>query len=338
MKVYGLLSSTHVIFITITVVLGVSLTTLSPVAAQRGASMYVCNFGSDTVSVIDTNTNTVGKPIPVGNGPSGIAFDPIHDRMYVTNGDGVSVIDVFRYIVVGTIPIPGGGIAFDPTHNRMYVLTESAGRGAVSVIDTNTNTVVGSPIPVGDEALDIEFDPTHNRMYVTNIDSDSVSVIDTNTNTVLGSPIPVLDPYGIALDPTHNRMYVVNHRAANVSVIDTNTNTVVGLPISVGESAYGIAFDPTHERMYVTVGGSINTTLHWVSVIDTNSMHVIGSPIKVGITPNAIAFDPTHDRMYVVNYDSDSISVIDTNTNTVLGPPLVAGDAPGSFVGIAFKP
>ncbi len=40
----------------------------------------------DTVSVIDTTTNTViGSQIPVGDGPDGIAYDPVNKRMYVTN-------------------------------------------------------------------------------------------------------------------------------------------------------------------------------------------------------------------------------------------------------------
>ena len=52
----------------------------------------------------------VGNPILVGDFPNGIAYDPVNKRMYVTN----------------------------------------FADGTVSVIDTNTNTVEGSPIPVGD--------------------------------------------------------------------------------------------------------------------------------------------------------------------------------------------
>ena len=48
--------------------------------------MYVTNSFDDTVSVIDTTTNTVvGNPITVGDGPNGIAYDPVNKRMYVTN-------------------------------------------------------------------------------------------------------------------------------------------------------------------------------------------------------------------------------------------------------------
>ncbi len=40
----------------------------------------------DNVSVIDTTTNTVvDNPIQVGGKPTGIAYDPVNKRMYVTN-------------------------------------------------------------------------------------------------------------------------------------------------------------------------------------------------------------------------------------------------------------
>ena len=61
--------------------------------------------GDDTVSVIDTTTNTVvGNPITVGDGPEDIAYDPVNKRMYVTNReDGtVSVIDTTTNTVLGS--------------------------------------------------------------------------------------------------------------------------------------------------------------------------------------------------------------------------------------------
>jgi YVTN family beta-propeller protein len=47
--------------------------------------MYIINFDSDTISVINTNNNTLRNPIPVGDGPEAIAFDSVHNSMYVTN-------------------------------------------------------------------------------------------------------------------------------------------------------------------------------------------------------------------------------------------------------------
>ncbi|MGH9976059.1 MAG: YncE family protein, partial [Nitrososphaeraceae archaeon] len=65
--------------------------------------MYVANYGSDTVSVINTTTNNVTENIPVGNGP--IFVDVLGDAMYVANSgsDTVSVIDTVTNDVVARV-------------------------------------------------------------------------------------------------------------------------------------------------------------------------------------------------------------------------------------------
>ena len=125
----------------------------------------------------------------------------------------------------------------------MYVVNQHT--ESVTVLNTISNTVVGSPIPVGKNPVAIAFDPVHNRMYVANEFSNTISVINITTNTVVGPPIPDgrNNPLAIAFDPVHNRMYVANELINTVLVIDTTTNTVVG-SISVGNSHQGIAFDP----------------------------------------------------------------------------------------------
>ncbi|CKN33121.1 PE PGRS family protein [Mycobacterium tuberculosis] len=56
--------------------------------------VFVTNFDSNTVSVIDPNTNTVTGSIPVGTGAYGVAVNP-GANIYVTNqgSNTVSVID-----------------------------------------------------------------------------------------------------------------------------------------------------------------------------------------------------------------------------------------------------
>ena len=105
--------------------------------------MYVSNHNDNTVSVIDTTTNTVIDtkpntpqidPIMVGAGPEGIAYDPVNKRMYVSNHNdkSVSVIDTTTNTVIDTKPntpqidpiMVGAGpedIAYDPVNKRMYV-------------------------------------------------------------------------------------------------------------------------------------------------------------------------------------------------------------------------
>jgi len=75
--------------------------------------IYVANSYSNTVSVIDSRTNTVVSNITVGNSPDSIAINPISNRIFVVNGlaignetkTTISVIDGSTNKVVNVIPI-----------------------------------------------------------------------------------------------------------------------------------------------------------------------------------------------------------------------------------------
>jgi YVTN family beta-propeller protein len=96
--------------------------------------VYVANNGSNTVSVIGTATNqVVGSPIPVGNGPIGVAVTPDGSRVYVANNGSntVSVIDttkippaVVATVGVGVLPVAFGKfIASTPVFWGVHSLT-----------------------------------------------------------------------------------------------------------------------------------------------------------------------------------------------------------------------
>src|SRR4029079_3355089 len=74
------------------------------VAQTRG---YVTNSGNNTVSVIDTATNTVVATIPVGTSPDGIAVTPNGAFAYVANlsSNNVSVISAATNSVVATVAV-----------------------------------------------------------------------------------------------------------------------------------------------------------------------------------------------------------------------------------------
>ena len=86
---------------------------------------HVTNFYSNSVSIINTSNDTVvGSPISVDVYPSGIAYDPIHKRMYVANlnGNDVSVIDTTTNTLINTLTGFNGPIAvkFNPINQNMY--------------------------------------------------------------------------------------------------------------------------------------------------------------------------------------------------------------------------
>ncbi|MGZ8194563.1 MAG: beta-propeller fold lactonase family protein [Methylosarcina sp.] len=163
---------------------------------------YVTNWTDGTVSVIDTATNTVATTIPVGGYASWVAITPDGALAYVTNYNGtVSVIDTATNTVTTTILVGGtGGMAITPDGTHAYVI--NYGSGEVHVIDIATNSVVGSPIPVGSFPSQVAITPDSKHAYVTNGNDGTVSVIDTATNTVT-TTIPVGGvPAGIAITPS----------------------------------------------------------------------------------------------------------------------------------------
>ncbi|MFD5428912.1 YncE family protein, partial [Streptomyces sp. NPDC127084] len=109
-------------------------------AVPPGTYAYVANQDDDTLSVIDTATQTVVATIPAGDGPRGVAVSPDGTRLYVANffDDSVSVLDTATDTIVATVPVGDDpfGVAVSPDGTRVYL---SSAADAVSVVDTATN-------------------------------------------------------------------------------------------------------------------------------------------------------------------------------------------------------
>jgi len=81
-----------------------------PAGVERCCKIYVANTQNDTVSVIDVNSDTVKKTIPVGWNPTFILAGPpgrqIGNEIYVATIDNVSVIGDSDDTVKKTIALP----------------------------------------------------------------------------------------------------------------------------------------------------------------------------------------------------------------------------------------
>jgi YVTN family beta-propeller protein len=258
-----------------------------------GTLAYVTNEGSNTVSVINTGTNTVMATIPVGVTPEGVAVNPAGTLVYVANWNGrsVSVIDATTNTVVATVTVPNcpAGVAVNPAGTTVYATREcvvppATNTGAVSVIDIATNT---------------------------------------ETATILN-----LTPEGVAVTPDGTRVYVADSFTDRVSVIDTASNTVT-VPILVGSRPEGVAISPDGTRVFVANRG-LTAALGTVSVIDTAS-DTVTATIPVGLHPVGVAITPDGNHVYVVNEGNNNVMVIDTATNAVVGLPIAVGSGPRSY-------
>jgi YVTN family beta-propeller protein len=116
-------------------------------ASPDGSRLYVSNYFSATVSVIDATQVSVGvfdqravvlHSIPVAIGPYGLAVSPDGSRLFVAHfpqGDAISVVDTASFAVTGQISVASGpvrGLAVSHDGAKLYVANYFA--SSVSVL------------------------------------------------------------------------------------------------------------------------------------------------------------------------------------------------------------
>ncbi|MGB9930086.1 MAG: DUF7507 domain-containing protein, partial [Methanosarcina sp.] len=237
---------------------------------------------SNTVSVIDTATNTVVTTVGVGNYPVGVAVSPDETKVYVTNyfDNSISVIDATTNTVATIINTENNpeGIIVSPDGTKLYVI--NYGSNTVSVFDAATTNIIFT-VNVGVNPVGVAFSPDGTKVYVTNEKNENVSVINTTTNSVVDSIVVGSYPYGVVVSPDGTKVYVTNYHSSTVSVINTTNNTIIAT--INGASAYegGIDITPDGTRVYAT-----NYYNNSIIVIDTATNEIIDT-VPVGRGPVA---------------------------------------------------
>ncbi|MEV5486190.1 MULTISPECIES: IPT/TIG domain-containing protein [Streptomyces] len=266
--------------------------------------LYVTNFGSSSVSVIDTTTRSVITTIGVANGPWGVAVAPDGLRAYVAcfGTNSVAVIDTATRTVTASIsglnkPL---GLAVSPDGSRLYVASQGGNR--VDVISTATDTIIAS-VPVGTGPRNVAVTPDGTEVYVTEEGANAVSVIDTATHTVIAALTGFLFPRGVVVSPGGQRVYVTEYGGNQLDVIDTATHTTVdtvtGLPIP-----FGVAVSHDGLLAYVARDGDDS-----VSAIDLIRNEIIDT-VPGFHAPSWPVITPDDLEVYVVNNGNETVKVL----------------------------
>ncbi len=312
-----------------------------------GTKLYVSNKMSNSVSVINTETEEIITTISVGTGPEMSVL--VGNQLFVNNlfSANVSVINILTNAVSATIPVGAGPYFSTVVGTKVYV--SNTDTNTVSVINTNTNTVTAT-ITVGSSPWYLGSVGT--KVYVPNRLGGTVSVIDTVTDTV-SSTISIVSGIGSNAIPVGTTMYVggsnaiyaidtvsdtitatislgshpyfscrlgtkiytSNRNGSSVSVIDSQTNTV--------SSTISVSVEPTTcvvlgSKIYVTHGSNENGV---IEVINTNT-DTVSDRIAVGLKP--FYATPAGSKLFVSNNASSSISVINTNSIYSERPDLIS--------------
>jgi RHS repeat-associated protein len=310
-------------------------------SGAHAVNAYITNEYDNTVSVIDTASNTVTATITGLNLPIAAAVTPDGSYVYVGNDDAetVSVISAASNTVTATINIPivppyyVGGIAISPDGATAYVTScddeDSPGPGNVFVISTATNTVTATISPGQKCPTGIAATPDGTKVYVGNFDSDTVSVISTSSNSVIATISAPSEPQFVAISPDSTKVYVGCTGASAVAVISTASESVIATISTSAYSGYpgGIAVTPDGTKAYLSM-------LSGTSVLAINtSTNTITTSIPVTSGGYGAAVTPDGTEAYIPNIgdgEGNTVSVIGTATDTVLATVTV-GRFPSVF-------
>lgn len=301
---------------------------------QAGPLIYVANSLSNSVSVIDTDTETVTHTIAIEGGePVAVAAHPFEPIAYVNDRElgKTYVIDTRTHTITTTIEYdqnPDAGVIFNREGTRAYVTQRVfPDTGILTVIDASTHTVIET-IPVGNAPSGVVIHPDGHTAYVSNFLSDDNYIVDLTTSTVLDILPGGENPQGVTMPPDGKFAYIPNRSGDTLTVIDTNSNSIVAT-IPVGPAPGLAGFLPDSSLAYIPSRGDKT-----IAVVDM-STHTVIDEIENSLGSNVwVIVHPDGDRLYTTHQQNDVVSIVDTVTLE----PIQTIDVGEFPIGFAFVP
>ena len=285
---------------------------------SNNGKVYVANSGTTMldgagrISVVDPATGSVGS-LATSLTATFVVADSPGRRLYSSNFDPYTTsvsVDLFDLDSGSRSSIPGVGglgLALDPAAGRLF-----AGGHDLRMIDTTTNTSVGTPLaaPAGGAWFGVAVDAGSNRLYladgnqsaprlyVYDYDSQDVLTAATPPTVALGSAIR----FGLAVDPVRHLVFAAGSdtmggSASAFYVIDPDTLQVVHATALDGFPS-GIAVAPT--AIYVSVKTS--ETSGRVYVLDATTF-AVAEVIPVSTLAPGLPLIHSDGRLYIGDYN-----------------------------------
>jgi YVTN family beta-propeller protein len=303
------------------------------VNSAENASVFVAGYGTDSLYVINTNTQVVTAVVPVDSHPVALAQAPAAQKVYVANrgnsasGGSVSVVDTVSNTVAKTICLSGGNAPPCPVGpipvwavaradgGQVYVLDQN---GTIYVIDTGSDFLISSTASTSAGANFIFYDRIFNRLYVTGRDSDNLSIFDVSG----GAPLPA-SVKTIAIPP-------VAASPCGASAVFPTSVTVLGDGSRAYVASYQLGAGTVCTQLSVIDTGS-ETVSKTISLSQVNDNSVQTGCGTVGFRVFAAASGGganSNFKVYVSQCDAGNVAVVNTYTanakpeNTYTGTSL----------------
>ncbi len=220
----------------------------SAVMSPNNAFLYVTNSGSNSISVIDTNTQAVTTiSLNAGSKPTGIAVTPDGSSLFVINSalNSVSQVDLAKKSVAATFSVGQGptSLAVTPDGLLLYVLNGTDNNiGVYDVLSLEkVQTITGIANPTS-----IAFTMEGKKAYITSGTSPSGQLYTLRTKSYALGTTPVKvgnNPVFVTLDTYNTLIYVANKGSGTLTILNGDDLSVAGT-ISLGGSPTSVVSLP----------------------------------------------------------------------------------------------
>lgn len=247
-------------------------------------------------------------PIPGDTFWDYLGFEPNSDRLFITHGTHVVVVNVKTDKIVGDIgPMEGiHGVVFAPEFNRGFVTDGRAAK--LWIFNLKTLKVIGSA-PTDKDADGVVYDPASKRVFTMNGDSHTSTVVDAKTGKVVGHielgggpEFPVADGRG--------HVYANIETTSEIVEIDSHTMKITHRwPLAPGKSPSGLAIDAEHHILF----SGCHNDMMVIMNADTGKV-IATEPIGSGV--DATRFDLGTGYAFASNGRSGNLTVIHEDSPT----------------------
>ncbi|MBC7400290.1 MAG: YncE family protein [Mucilaginibacter sp.] len=226
-----------------------------------------------------------------------LSIDKVNNRLYVSHGTMVNVVDLATEAQIGVIEGLKGihGIAIDNKINKGFI---SDGRGnAVVAFDLKSLKTIAT-IPLDSKGADaIMYDPYSDRVYTFNGDANNSCVVDPNTLKQVGT-IALGGAPEFAVSDGKGKIYNNLEDKNSVNVIDTKTLKVIkNYPLAPKGAPTGIALDSKSQRTF-----SVSRENNSMVVLDINTGKIVAT-VPIGAGVDAVAYDAETKLIFCSNGD-----------------------------------
>jgi DNA-binding beta-propeller fold protein YncE len=231
-----------------------------------------------------------------------VAFDSSANRLYVSHGNQVEVLDAASGAKVGTIADTPGvhGIAVATEFNKGFIT--SRGKNAAIVFDLKTPQKTGEA-KAGNNPDAICYEPKTKRVFAINHSSNDATAIDAKTGEPLATFPLGETPEFCAVDGA-GHVYVNLEGSSEVVEIDAARPGVTRrAKLAPCEGPTGLAIDTKDKVLFSSCGNKM------MAVTDYSSMKLVETP-AIGAGPDAAAYDPGLGLAFSSNGQSGDVTIL----------------------------